>query len=230
MNIISSASNNSVVVQCRVCKDSHVNYCYIFINTLTKQALLIDPAWDIVAIQRIIKRYDAKVSAVLITHHHFDHVNLAEEFSKHYDCRIFISEKEYYHYKLKFDRKVLFTDCDIQKVANIQVLPILTPGHTAGSTCYLIENALFTGDTLFNEGAGTCAGNGGDPNLMFSSFQRLKNMIANNTRIYPGHRFKSALGLTFEEVKQKNIYLQFDSVDVFVGFLMRKNQTFHSFV
>ena len=229
ISVIATLKNNHII-KCRVSKGSHINYCYIYVDLSTKDAVLIDPAWEENEIHKVICKYGANVAAVLVTHHHYDHLNLATAMSTYYDCPVVISEVEYQTYKLEFDHKRLLTSESTFLIAEISILPIFTPGHTAGSTCYLIDNSLFTGDTLFNEGAGACSGQGGDAKMMFASFERLKSELFDDTRIFPGHRFKSELGLTFEKIKDLNIYLQFDREDIFVEFLTRKTLRFHSFI
>jgi glyoxylase-like metal-dependent hydrolase (beta-lactamase superfamily II) len=98
---------------------------------------------------------------------------------------------------------------------------MLTPGHTAGGVCYLIENNLFSGDTLFAEGCGYCSGRGADPRAMFHSLQLLKRTIAPQTLVFPGHSYGQLPGQTFGSLLKNNIYLAFDDERKFVQFRMR---------
>ncbi len=84
---------------------------------------------------------------------------------------------------------------------------ILTPGHTAGSVCYLFQKWLFTGDTLFTEGCGWCRSLGGDAEAIFESVQRLKRLIDNNVKIYPAHSYGQEVGKTMEFLLMNNIYM-----------------------
>jgi glyoxylase-like metal-dependent hydrolase (beta-lactamase superfamily II) len=211
-------------IQIRVARGSLINYCYLVVNTDLNTAVVIDPAWDTTAIQKIITKFDADLLGVLVTHHHYDHMHLASYFAKRHNCRIYISEIESIYYGIADDRMTYFKDGENLFLGDIEILPIVTPGHTAGSSCFLVGDALFTGDTLFNEGCGLCHGNGADPVEMSRSLKKLKRIINDNVRIFPGHRYYSNLGLMFREVKNKNIYLQIENEDQFVKFRMRKAQ------
>lgn len=197
------------------------NYCYFVENTRSREVVLIDPSWEFELINHRIEQLSAKPCAVLVTHHHHDHFHLAEKCATAYNIPVLMSANEINHYHVS--------------CANLQALPsesffigsiliqyLLTPGHTYGSTCYLINNHLFTGDTLFNEGCGICTGKGASPEQMFSSLELIKNSIQDTTLIYPGHQFYSPVGQNFGFVKEHNIYLHFRSIDLFVAFRMRK--------
>jgi hydroxyacylglutathione hydrolase len=212
------------VARFRVGKGSFVNHCYVLIDNPTRSCFLVDPAWDAAGIAAFISQRGLSAAGVLVTHHHFDHVQLAEHFSVLYGCPIYVSEAEHNYYGLKLGRVVLVgDDCEL-RLGTTAVRPILTPGHTAGSTCFLAGDALFTGDTLFNEGCGACVGDGANPLQLYSSLQMLKTTIPRQARVYPGHRYHSDLGLSFDEVNRMNLYLQLDSAKQFVSFRMRKRQ------
>ena len=224
-----NTSDTIQVIQCRVTNDVFVNYCYLVINTESGQSVAVDPAWEISTIEEYLSRYQVDLCGVLITHHHSDHIDLAPALARAHDCSIYMSNMEYIYYNLSMDRVVLLDDGIDLTLGGITVHPIITPGHTAGSTCYLIDNALFTGDTLFNEGTGVCSAAGGDPVKMFRSMQLLKENIRDDVRIYPGHRYYSDLGTPFGKIKKYNIYLQIRDLDQFVKFRMRENKEVMNF-
>ncbi len=212
------------LVELRVRKGRFVNYCYIIVDEAEQSCILIDPAWEELAFIEVIVRSNLTPVGVFVTHHHFDHIHLAEFFSREYGCPIYISEAEYNYYRLEFEDVVfVYDECPVV-AAGITVCPIVTPGHTLGSTCYRVGDLLFTGDTLFNEGCGACGGDGANPVQLYFSLQRLKKSISGDTRIFPAHRFHSAVGASFDDVRAMNIYLQFDRLDAFVGYRMRGGQ------
>ncbi|MCH9764075.1 MAG: MBL fold metallo-hydrolase [Gammaproteobacteria bacterium] len=171
-----------------------------------------------------LSKYQAELKAILITHHHFDHIDLADSLSTKFNCRVIMSQQEITEYDVKLLNLSTF-DGDAQlNICGFSIQAILTPGHTKGSTCFLIGDNLFTGDTLFNEGCGVCVGQGASPYEMFYSLQKLKKRILGQTKIYPGHQFGSYLGQTLQEITQLNIYLNIDNIDSFVKFRMRKLQ------
>lgn len=201
------------------------NNCYLIVDTFTKKALIIDPAWQIEIIERAIREYDASLFAVLLTHSHIDHVNLADTLAKKYHSTVLMSKVEIDYYGFSCANLLAIQDLKTFSFCDREVLPILTPGHTKGSLCYLIGENLFTGDTLFCEGCGICWGKGADPNDMFESLSLLKQLTPQQTRIYPGHSYSDAPGQTFEYLLKNNIYLNLNDRKQFVTFRMRGNQT-----
>ncbi|MEJ2609414.1 MAG: MBL fold metallo-hydrolase [Candidatus Thiodiazotropha sp.] len=222
-------SNSSKIVKCRVTNGTQINYCYLVINLSTRSCVAIDPAWERHTIEENLLHYQVNLSGILITHHHRDHIDLASTLAKSHNCKIYLSSTEYRYYNMKLEPSVLLKDRVAVTLGGMTILPIVTPGHTAGSTCYLINNALFTGDTLFNEGTGVCFTEGGDPIQMFHSVQTLKQLISDSAIIYPGHRYKLDLGMQFSKVKRYNIYLQFKDIDQFVKFRMRGNKRLYNY-
>lgn len=217
MNILVIIKTQCVVI---------INFTYLIYNDATKIAVVIDPAWDIEKYTDIITRENLILSAVLVTHSHMDHTNLADKLSVVYDCPVYMSKDEIEFYKFKSNNLVeIASDTDTLDISGIKVQIIATPGHTYGGVCYLIDNYLFTGDTLFIEGCGLCNISGGDPHKMYHSIQKLKKIIHDDTLVYPGHQYKIQIGKSFKQVKNSNLYLNFKTETEFVNFRMRKGQT-----
>jgi glyoxylase-like metal-dependent hydrolase (beta-lactamase superfamily II) len=148
-------------------------------------------------------------------------VDLALRMGSRHQVPIWISrqESEYYHFKLP--GLAFLPESGFFHAGSFAVRGVLTPGHTAGGICYLIENNLFSGDTLFAEGCGYCSGRGADPRAMFHSPQLLKRTIAPQTLVFPGHSYGQLPGQTFGSLLKNNIYLAFDDERKFVQFRMR---------
>jgi hydroxyacylglutathione hydrolase len=218
-------TQSSEVVRFRVSRGALVNHCYVVVDRSSRECVFVDPAWDAATLVDFVSRSGLTPKGVLVTHHHVDHVDLAQEMSSRYDCGIYLSEIEYNYYGVGLKRVILLRDEVAFTLANLPIVPIVTPGHTAGSVCYRIGDSLFTGDTLFNEGCGVCMGDGANPIQLYASLQRLKVIVPGASRVYPGHQFHSELGLTFEQISGMNLYLQFDRADGFVRFRMRNAQT-----
>jgi len=198
------------------------NQCYLVANGFN--AILIDPAWDYDLIETYILNNKLTICAVLLTHSHFDHTNLADKFAKKYDIPVFMSESEIAYYGFKCTNLTQIGSQEKLEIKGININPILTPGHTIGSICYLIDDHFFTGDTLFIEGVGICMGNGSDPNKMFDSIQFIKGYLKPNTLIWPGHSFGQLPGKQFLFLQKNNIYIHFTNREHFVKFRMRKSQ------
>ena len=194
------------------------NQCYLVYEHNT--GILVDPAWDYKLINGFLVDHNIILKAVLLTHAHPDHTNLAQQFAKTYNVPVFISAIEMDTYG--FDCLHLKSVSHLQKIQieRFSITPMLTPGHTAGSICYLIDHHLFSGDTIFIEGVGICI----DANKMYDSVQFLKHYLPCDTIFWPGHSFGEAPGKTLAYLLKNNIYFQFENRKHFVDFRTRKNQ------
>ncbi|AKF95943.1 MBL fold metallo-hydrolase [Brevibacillus laterosporus] len=201
-----------------------INYVYIIVDRLTKQAAIVDPAWDMPAICSVIEKNNLQIVMILLTHSHEDHVQLVEPLVSRYNCKVYISIHEANFYQFQCSNMQVLDDGSRILLGGTAVTCILTPGHTAGGMCYSLSHSLFTGDTIFIEGCGICSKYGGDPYRMFESMRRIRTMIEPNVLIYPGHSFGIFPGVSMKYVIDNNLYFQIDDVETFVRFRMRPNQ------
>lgn len=200
------------------------NYSYIIIDKATNEAAVIDPAWDMRTISSVITQSNAKLTTILLTHSHYDHVNLVNPLLRLYNPQVYMSRQEIDYYNYRCSNLNPVQDLEIIKLGRTPITCILTPGHTAGGVSYLLTSDLFTGDTVFIEGCGICTSPGACPESMFNSFQKIKEIIKPNVRIYPGHSYGKEPGYTLSYLLNNNIYFQIDRKNLFVEFRMRKNQ------
>ncbi|WP_294360281.1 MBL fold metallo-hydrolase [uncultured Clostridium sp.] len=199
-----------------------INYSYIIVDNITRSAAIIDPLWELEKLVTKINKLNLKLKSVLLTHSHKDYVNLVNTLIDLYNVEVYISKKEAEFYKFNSKNLNLICDNDIIKLGHSKIKGLLTPGHTIGSMCFLVDDTyLFTGDTLFTEGCGRCDYYGGSPEMMFESISRLKYEIHDNIKIYPGHSFGMDRGITMKEMYKYNLYLNIDSKDIFVKFRTR---------
>lgn len=160
---------------------------------------------------------------MLLTHHHHDHVDLAAHYGDE-GLPVYMSAPEVESYGFRCPGLRQISREGVLRFGSLELYPLFTPGHTAGSACYLVGDALFTGDTVFAEGCGICAGEGADPSVMFDSLERLKGQLDPDTRVFPGHCYGLAPGQTWRTLLGCNIYLQFAKREFFVDFRMRRDQ------
>jgi hydroxyacylglutathione hydrolase len=210
------------VIVLRMTYMSIVNYSYLVVDKVTSRSVIIDPAWDIEKIYSALISTGTILSGILLTHSHPDHIHLAGPLAAKYHCPVWMSHEE-----------ILASRFDMQQLTGINTVPwavgqmiiqpVLTPGHTPGSTCYLIGNNLFTGDTLFAEGCGLCADTKAAYD-MFASLQYLKSRLAPETRVFPGHVYGKPPGQPFSQLVKDNIYLQFENHHDFAAYRLRKGQ------
>lgn len=203
------------------------NFTYLVKKTGEPQCLIVDPTGDIGVIESALVKNDAYVSDILVTHTHYDHISLVASLVERYHCRVWVSNLESSAINVSGEYLYPIQDESTFMAASLNVTPVLTPGHTFGSICYLISDNFFTGDTLFIEGCGMCFGSESDPYKLFDSLNRLKKNILPSTKIFPAHSFGEFPGRPFYFLLENNIYLQFseDQKELFVSFRMRNNQT-----
>ncbi len=199
------------------------NNVYTIVDKITRKAAIIDPACDMRQITDMISRTGIVLEQVLITHSHPDHIRRIGDLVYHYGCSVYISRTEADYYCFNCPNMMLFDDEEILAVGNTKITCLITPGHTIGSACFLLEDSLFTGDTVFIEGCGICIGAGASVVSMYQSFQKIKARVENDVKIYPAHTYNILPGQTFKSVKQNNVYFCLEE-EQFVAFRMRKNQ------
>ncbi len=212
------------VIAMRTNNQNYINYVYLCIDNYSKEAFLVDPAWNVEKIEECILGEGVHLNMVLITHCHEDHTNLAGYFAKKYNISVYVSNDEIQYYKFKCKNLKGFEDGAVFLLYNQKVKCLATPGHTIGSTCFLIDGVVFTGDTLFIEGCGSCEFAGGSMEQMYESLFLLRKYISGETKVFPGHKFKSELGKTFDYVMENNIYFYATTKSQFIKMKERYNR------
>lgn len=183
-----------------------INFTYFIIDEKTKQTAVIDPAWELPKIESVLQTLNGNLTTILLTHSHFDHTNLVNPLLNKYNPQVFLSSKEIDFYNYKCKNLNLVNQNDSIKLGKTEICCLLTPGHTIGSTCYLLSDSLFTGDTIFIEGCGICNTFGGNPEQMFDSIQEIKNTIDPHVKIFPGHSYGKDPGYPLNYLLKENIY------------------------
>ncbi|TQV85999.1 MBL fold metallo-hydrolase [Aliikangiella coralliicola] len=211
--------------QVTVLKMSHqfmINYNYLVVDPITREAVVVDPAWQIEKVDQALADAQATLSGILLTHSHLDHVHLSKPLAAKYNCPIWMSHEEIDASGYRADQLVGIDESP-WIVGKMKIQPILTPGHTPGCICYQISDNLFTGDVLFAEGCGICPDTEAAYD-MYTSLDHLKRVLKPHTRIFPGHSYGRQPGRIFSQVLQENIYLQFRDKESFAAFRLRSGQ------
>ncbi|WP_426446226.1 MBL fold metallo-hydrolase [Paenibacillus sp. S-38] len=214
------------VVPLRVTWRHYINYSYLIVDRASRQAAVVDPAWELDTIVSEVERQGAVLTSILLTHAHHDHVNLVEALCSRYTgLAVYMMSRECDFYGFSAPGLHRLGDSDTLLIGATPVRCYLTPGHTAGGACYLLPDSLFSGDTIFIEGCGMCAGAGSDPHELYHSVKRMQRLVPDEVRVYPGHSYGAKPGQTMRYLRENNIYFQIESQEHFVGFRMRKNQS-----
>lgn len=198
------------------------NYNYLVVDPGSRQAVIVDPAWQIEKVDQALVETKSILRGVLITHSHPDHIHLAKPLAEKYACPIWMSRQEIASSGFKA-AQLVGIDSTPWSVGDMLIQPILTPGHTPGCVCYLIGDNLFTGDVLFAEGCGICPDDRA-AGEMYESLNQLKKQIQPDIRIFPGHSYGKPPGQFFVTLFHYNIYLQFTNKDAFTAFRLRSGQ------
>jgi len=190
--------------------------CYVLVNDLG-EAVVIDGGENYKKIKQTEQEYGFKIKAVLLTHAHFDHSLSAKKLQED-GAKIYISKIDAPkllndgHLGGNFGRKFepvvadhTFSDGDILNVCGFEFKVFITPGHTDGSACFLLGNALFTGDTLFLESVGRTDFPTGNKEQLVNSVKRLYALPGDYT-VYPGH----AEFTTLEHERKYNTFVDYD--------------------
>ncbi len=199
------------------------NFTYIIVDKASKQAAIVDPAWEFGTVVETLDELGARLTTILLTHSHFDHVNMVRPLVKRFSPQVFMSAREIDFYNYRCGNLNSLEHLDAVDVGDTCISCLLTPGHTAGSACFLLSDSIFTGDTVFIEGCGTCNAGGGCPEKMFDSIQMLKEHVSPEVRVYPAHSFGKPPGYALSDLMKENIYFQIDKKNVFVDFRMRRS-------
>ncbi len=169
--------------------------CYIVYNEGSDEALVIDPAAEAEKILETLGK--KKAAAVLLTHGHFDHTGALHAFAgtpiyMHPSDDVMLLDSYWSVGDMMGDNAPRPAATDYVRegqrlhLAGLDILVMHTPGHTLGSVCYLIGDALFTGDTLFRGSFGRTDFPGGDRMELGRSLRRLLKS-EKNCIVCPGH-------------------------------------------
>ena len=207
------------------------NYTYIVGSRESREVAIVDPAWDIDSLIKHLDERDYKLTAILATHYHPDHVGgsfggnqvegVAELLGKR-PVKIYANKHEADGIKkvteISESDMVRVDSGDTLKLGNVEVEFLHTPGHTPGSQCFRIKNTVVSGDTLFINGCGRVDLPGSNPDDMFYSMRKLAD-LPDDTLLLPGHNYGHVPNATMGETKQMNPYLRFDDIETWRGLM-----------
>lgn len=176
---------------------------YLVFDESRSDAILIDAGGDEFKILRIAQENGVNISAVLLTHGHFDHTG-ACKYLQDAGVKIYLHEKDKILVTTdegscgfglssdKFEPDVLLKGGENLSICGISIKVIHTPGHTNGGVCYVIDNNIFSGDTLFCGSYGRVDLGGDIYQLKDSIINKLFKLKGDFT-VYPGHQIKTLL-------------------------------------
>jgi len=178
------------------------NFTYIVEDVDTGEAILIDPSWELVELELIIKRNDLKIKYIVNTHHHFDHTMGNEAMAESTKAPIIQHELS----ELKHD--ITVKDGDYIEFGNSKLKVLHTPGHSMDSICLIGDGKIFSGDTLFVGNCGRIDLPGGSAKELYHSLFDVLHTLDDNLVLYSGHNYGNSETSTIGQEKITNHVMQ----------------------
>jgi glyoxylase-like metal-dependent hydrolase (beta-lactamase superfamily II) len=206
------------------------NYVYLLGDPNTKEAAVVDAAWDIDTIVRTAEADGYRITKDLVTHFHPDHLGGglmghqiagAAELVSRVPAKVVIHKDE-----MPFVHRITglspsdvtpVEGGDVVDVGKLKVKMVHTPGHTPGSQCFLVGNALVSGDTLFIGSCGRVDLPGSNPEDMYRSLTQVLGAMPDETLLYPGHNYADRPRSTIGDEKRTNMMMRFRNLKDFLS-------------
>ena len=194
-------------------------YTYLIASANGREALVIDPVEENVNDYiNLLEELDLKLVKVIDTHIHADHVTGAGKLRDKTKCVTIMGE-----HTPTDAVEVKVKDDEIIQLDKFKIRALYTPGHTSDSFCFLMNNYLFSGDTLLINGTGrTDFQNGSSKDAYNSIFNRLLK-LPDETLLYPAHDYKGETVSTIGKEKRSNPRLQVKNVDEYIDIMNNLN-------
>jgi hydroxyacylglutathione hydrolase len=203
------------------------NYVYLLGSTETRKAAVVDAAWEIDTILKIAKQDEMEITHAFVTHTHPDHVgggfagmeiDGVTELLEKCKAKVVVHKAEAEFIKGLSSSDMIKTDnADKVDVGGVEIQLMHTPGHTPGSQCFLVDNRVVSGDTLFIDACGRVDFPGGNPEQMYYSLTQKLMALPDDMILFPGHNYASLKHATMGEQKKTNPYLKFSSLKQFLA-------------
>ena len=194
-------------------------YTYLIASSKGREAVIIDPVIENVDNYiKILGELDLKLVKVIDTHIHADHVTGATKLKKATNCTTLMGEHtpaDAVEIKVK--------DGEIIKIDNLKIKSLYTPGHTSDSYSFLLDNYLFSGDTLLINGTGRTDFQNGSSKDAYNSLFNNRLKLPEETLVYPGHDYNGKFSSTIGNEKKFNPRLQVKSEDEYVDIMSKLN-------
>ena len=198
---------------------SSSTYTYLIASAKGREALIIDPVLEnIEQYIKLLNDLDLKLVKVIDTHIHADHITAASKLKNKTNCTTIMGEhtpSDAVEIKVK-DNEIIYVD-------KLEIKVIYTPGHTKDSYSFLMNDYLFSGDTLLINGTGRTDFQGGNSEDSYNSiFNRLLK-LPEETLLYPAHDYNGQTVSSIGKEKKFNPRLQVNSVNEYIDIMNNLN-------
>ena len=178
------------------------NFSYIVVDEDTGESIIIDPSWNLMELELIIKENNLKIKYIVNTHYHDDHTRGNEEMVASTKAPIIQHESSI----LKND--ITVKDGDFIEFGNSKLKVLHTPGHSVDSVCLVGDGKIFSGDTLFVGNCGRIDLPGGSASELYHSLFDVLYSLDDNLALYPGHNYGPTETSTIGKEKMTNMIMQ----------------------
>jgi len=203
------------------------NFVYLIGSAETRKVAVVDAAWEIERILRIAAADDMEITHAFVTHTHPDHVGgrfagveiegVTELLGK-CKAKVVVHKAEAEFLKSLSPSDIIKAESgDKIDVGGLEIQLLHTPGHTPGSQCFLVDNRIVSGDTLFIGACGRVDLPGSNPEQMYYSLTQKLMALPDDTVLFPGHNYSATQTSTMGEQKKTNPYLRFTSLKQFLA-------------
>ena len=197
------------------------NFVYLVEDVASRRCAVVDPAWEVDRIVNLARELDLRITDILLTHSHHDHINGIEELLNHANAEVHLLKPEYEFWQHELEKPSLHHGGDALLLGDTEIKILHTPGHTPGSACYQLGNEIITGDTLFVFGCGRCDLSGGSPEDMFETLRNMKERLPQDMLLHPGHNYSVKPTSTLGEQIDGNPFMHYDDRAAFVEYRMK---------
>lgn len=200
------------------------NFCEILFCPETREAAVVDPAFEVDRLLQEAAKRGLTVKLALITHTHHDHIDGVAELCDKTGAAVVVNPRE--AAAVAAPGRTLIDAADGQDIAigRRGVRALVTPGHTVGGTCYLADGFVVTGDVMFVGGCGRTDFTGGDTSRLWNSLQRLAR-LPEETRVYPGHDYGDTPTSTIAHELRTNRFLRCATFEEFRALREQKRRS-----
>lgn len=205
------------------------NYVYLIGDTESREAMVVDAAWDIPAILEQLDNDDMTLTGALVTHFHPDHIG-GDMMGQHIDgipelltergVKVYVNKEEASWVSQTIgletsDMVAVDGETEIS-IGKVPLRFIHTPGHTPGSQCFMAGDNLVSGDTLFIGSCGRVDLPGSNASDLYYSLTQKLAKLPDDTVLYPGHAYSTEPASTIAREKTSNPFMRFERVEDFL--------------
>lgn len=198
-------------------------FTYIVACEKTKKAVIIDPVKEeMVKYSDIIERYGLELELCLDTHCHADHISANGDLRRKFNCKVAMSNDAGVE-----NADIYLNDEQIIEIGSLKFKCITTPGHTNGDMCFLLEDRLFSGDSLMIGLCGRTDFQQGSAENLWNNIKTKIFTLPDETLVYPGHDYKNQFVSSIIQEKLTNTRLKQDNtLEQFINIMNNLNLSY----